>query len=43
MIAHDGDEVKLLNERQGEPDFIIVDLAMPKFDGFVVLQNYHTQ
>jgi chemotaxis family two-component system response regulator Rcp1 len=44
MIAYDGEQaLKLLNERQFKLDFIILDLAIPKFDGFMVLQNYHAQ
>src|SRR4029077_14011688 len=44
MIASDGEQaLKLLNEGQFKLDFIILDLAMPKFDGFTVLQNYHTR
>ena len=44
IIASDGEQaLKLLNEGQFKLDFVILDLAMPKFDGFTVLQNYHTQ
>jgi DNA-binding response OmpR family regulator len=44
MIASDGKQaLKLLNEGHPKLDFIILDLAMPKSDGFMVLQNYHTQ
>jgi DNA-binding response OmpR family regulator len=44
IVASDGEQaLKLLNEGQLKLDFILLDLAMPKFDGFTVLQNYHTQ
>jgi len=44
IVASDGEQaLKLLNEGQIKLDFILLDLAMPKFDGFTVLQNYHTQ
>jgi len=40
MIVYDGEQaLKLLRVKV---DFIILDLAMPKFDGFMVLQNYRS-
>jgi DNA-binding response OmpR family regulator len=44
MIAYDGEQaLRLLGEMHFKPDFIILDLAIPKFDGFTVLENYHAQ
>ena|SRR5260221_736172 len=41
MIVYDGEQA--LKLRRVKVDFTILDLAMPKFDDFMVLQNYHTQ
>jgi DNA-binding response OmpR family regulator len=44
MIAYDGEQaLRLLCEMHFKPDFIILDLAMPKFDGFKVLEQYRAQ
>jgi len=40
MIVYDGEQA--LKLRRVKVDFIILDLAMPKFDGFMVLQNYRS-
>src|SRR5438477_5993116 len=38
MIAYDGEQaLRLLGEMHFKPDFIILDLAIPKFDGLTVL------
>jgi len=44
IIAYDGEQAtKLLMELSFKPDFIILDLNMPKFDGFSVLERYRAR
>jgi DNA-binding response OmpR family regulator len=44
MIAYDGEQaLRLLGELQFKPDFVILDLSMPKCDGFTVLERYREQ
>jgi len=41
MIAYDGEQaLRLLNEFQFKPDFIILDLNVPKFSGLEILRRY---
>ena len=41
MIAYDGEQaLRLLNEFKFAPDFIILDLNVPKFNGLQILQRY---
>jgi two-component system, response regulator len=42
MIAYDGEEaLKLLQEPKLKPDLILLDLNIPKVDGFAVLEQHH--
>ena len=44
MIAYDGEQaLRLLNEFQFKPDFIILDLNIPKFSGLQILQRYRAE
>ena len=41
MIAYDGEQaLKMLGDFNFKPDFIILDLNIPKFDGHEILQRY---
>jgi CheY-like chemotaxis protein len=43
MIAYDGEQaLRLLNEFNFKPDFIILDLNVPKFNGLQILESYRT-
>jgi DNA-binding response OmpR family regulator len=43
MIAYDGEQaVKLLRELPSKPDFILLDLNLPKSDGFTVLETFRS-
>src|SRR5436305_10101373 len=43
MIAYDGEQaIKLLEQMAFKPDFIILDLNIPKFDGHQILERYHS-
>ena len=42
LMAFDGEEaIKLIND--GKPDLILLDLLLPKIDGFQVLEYIHKQ
>src|ERR1700730_15330247 len=44
VIAYDGEQaMKFLFQLSFKPDFIILDLNIPKFDGFAVLERYRSQ
>src|SRR5215467_15552753 len=41
LIAYDGEQaLRMLNESGVRPDFIVLDLSIPRFDGFEVLRRY---
>jgi DNA-binding response OmpR family regulator len=43
IIAYDGEQaMKILWELNFKPDFVILDLNMPKFDGFAVLERFRS-
>lgn len=40
-IAYDGEEAaRLLTEEKFQPDFVILDLNIPRFDGFTILERH---
>jgi len=42
-IAYDGEEaVRLLSDADFKPDFVILDLNIPRFDGFKILEYHRT-
>jgi chemotaxis family two-component system response regulator Rcp1 len=44
IIAYDGEQaLKFLDKLNFRPDFVLLDLNIPKFDGYVVLDKYHQQ
>ena len=44
MIAYDGEQaLRLLNEFHFQPDFIILDLNIPKFNGLQILERYRAR
>ncbi|MCU1336583.1 MAG: rcp1 3 [Bryobacterales bacterium] len=44
MIAYDGEQgLRLLTELNFQPDFILLDLNLPKFSGLQLLERYHAQ
>jgi len=44
MIAYDGEQgLRMLTELNLKPDFILLDLNLPKFSGLQLLQRYNTQ
>ena len=44
IIAYDGEQaMKFLFELNYKPDFILLDLNMPKFDGFAVLERHRAK
>jgi len=44
MIAYDGEQaLRLLGEMRFKPDFVILDLSLPKYDGLTVLEKYRAQ
>jgi DNA-binding response OmpR family regulator len=44
IIAYDGEQaLRLLTELSFEPDFILLDLNLPRFDGFTILERYRTE
>jgi chemotaxis family two-component system response regulator Rcp1 len=44
IIAYDGEQaLKFLEKLNFRPDFVLLDLNIPKFDGYVVLDRYHQQ
>jgi DNA-binding response OmpR family regulator len=44
VIAYDGEQaLRVLAELKVKPDFVLLDLNIPKFDGYVVLEEYRTQ
>jgi DNA-binding response OmpR family regulator len=44
MIAYDGEQgLRLLNELNFKPDFILLDLNLPKFSGLELLERYHAK
>jgi DNA-binding response OmpR family regulator len=43
MIAYDGEQaLRLLNEFNFRPDFVILDLNIPKFSGLQILESHRT-
>ena len=41
VIAYDGEQaLKFMNDLNFKPDFIILDINLPKFDGFSLLERY---
>ena len=41
IIAYDGEQaLKFLDELEFQPDFVLLDLNLPKFDGYTVLEKY---
>jgi DNA-binding response OmpR family regulator len=43
-IAYDGEEaLKLLSSLDFTPAFILLDLNIPRFDGFTILEQYRTE
>lgn len=43
MIAYDGEQaLRMLEEFGFKPDFVILDLNIPKFDGHEILKRYHS-
>jgi DNA-binding response OmpR family regulator len=41
LIAYDGEQaLRFLTEFNFKPDFILLDLNLPKFNGFAILQQY---
>lgn len=44
LIAYDGEQaLRFLNEFKFKPDFILLDLNLPKFNGFSILEQYRAQ
>lgn len=44
MIAYDGEQaLRMLNEFKFRPDFVILDLNIPKFNGLQILESYRRQ
>ena len=44
MIAYDGEQaLRLLMELKFKPDLIVLDLNVPKFDGFAILEQYRSR
>jgi DNA-binding response OmpR family regulator len=44
VIAYDGDQgLRLLTETNFKPDFILLDLNLPKFSGLQLLESYNAQ
>ncbi len=44
VIAYDGEQaLYFLNEFKFKPDFIILDLNLPKFNGFEILERYRVK
>jgi two-component system response regulator len=43
-VAYDGEQaIRILTEQSFKPDFVILDLNLPKFSGFTLLERYRTQ
>ena len=41
LIAYDGEQaLRMLTELQFKPDFIVMDLSLPKFSGLVLLERF---
>jgi DNA-binding response OmpR family regulator len=43
-VAYDGEQaIRILTDQSFKPDFIILDLNLPKFSGFTLLERYRTE
>jgi DNA-binding response OmpR family regulator len=44
VVAYDGEQaMRLLTEQNFKPDFVILDLNLPKFNGLTILEQYRTE
>jgi two-component system response regulator len=43
-VAYDGEQaIRILTDQSFKPDFIILDLNLPKFSGFTLLERYRAE
>lgn len=44
LVAYDGEQaLRMLRHQDLKPDFVILDINLPRFNGFQILERYHVE